>query len=65
MKKTISIFLIAVFTVLLGISSYFIIDHYREAREQAQMYDSLAQIVEDSESEPAEPIVYSLSLIHI
>ena len=58
-KLMTTIFLIAVFTVLLGISSYFIIDHYREAREQAQMYDSLAQIVEDSESEPAEPIVYS------
>ena len=47
------------FTVLLGVSSYFIIDHYREAEHQEQMYDSLVQLVEDSETEPAEPIIYS------
>ena len=49
----------AAFTVLLGVSSYFIIDHYREAEHQEQMYDSLVQLVEDSETEPAEPIIYS------
>ena len=42
-----------------GDSGYFIIDHYREAEQQAQMYDSLVQIVEDSKTEPAEPIPYS------
>ena len=47
------------FTVLLGVSSYFIIDHYREAEHQEQLYDSLVQLVEDSETEPAEPIIYS------
>ena len=47
------------FTVLLGVSSYFIIDHYREAEHQEQMYDSLVQLLEDSETEPAEPIIYS------
>ena len=40
--------LMAAFIALLGISSYFIIDHYKEAEEQIQMYDSLAQIVEES-----------------
>lgn len=49
----------AAFIVLLGVSSYFIIDHYKEAEHQEQMYDSLVQIVEDSETEPAEPIIYS------
>ncbi|MFR3366450.1 MAG: class B sortase [Gallintestinimicrobium sp.] len=49
----------AAFTVLFGVSSYFIIDHYREAEHQEQLYDSLVQLVEDSETEPAEPIIYS------
>lgn len=59
MKKKICIALMAAFIVLLGVSSYFIIDHYKEAEHQEQMYDSLVQIVEDSETEPAEPIIYS------
>ena len=59
MRKKICIALMAAFTVLLGVSSYFIIDHYREAEHQEQMYDSLVQLVEDSETEPAEPIIYS------
>ena len=59
MRKKICIALMAAFTVLLGVSGYFIIDHYREAEHQEQMYDSLVQIVEDSETEPAEPIIYS------
>ena len=50
MRKKICIALIAVFTVLLGVSGYFIFDHYREAKQQAQMYDSLVQIVEDSKT---------------
>ncbi len=59
MRKKICIALIVAFTVLLSVSGYFIIDHYREAEQQAQMYDSLVQIVEDSKTEPAEPIPYS------
>ena len=59
MRKKICIALMAAFTVLFGVSSYFIIDHYREAEHQEQMYDSLVQLVEDSETEPAEPIIYS------
>mgnify|MGYP000251299964 CR=1 FL=1 len=59
MRKKICIALMAAFTVLLGVSGYFIIDHYREAEHQEQMYDSLVQLVEDSETEPAEPIIYS------
>lgn len=59
MRKKICIALMAAFTVLLGVSSYFIIDHYREAEHQEQMYDSLVQLVEDSETEPVEPIIYS------
>lgn len=59
MRKKICIALITAFTVLLGVSGYFIFNHYREAEQQAQMYDSLAQIVEDSKTEPAELIPYS------
>ena len=35
------------------------VSDYREAEHQEQMYDSLVQLVEDSETEPAEPIIYS------
>ena len=59
MRKKICIALMTAFTVLLGVSSYFIIDHYKEAEEQTQMHDSLAQIVKDSEKELSEPIPYS------
>ena len=59
MRKKICIALIAAFIVLLGVSGYFIFDHYREAKQQAQMYDSLVQIVEDSKTESAELIPYS------
>lgn len=59
MKKTICIILIAAFVALLGTSTYFIIDHFQEEKEQAQMYGSLAQIVEKPETEPTEPIQYS------
>ena len=45
MRKKICIALMAAFIVLLGVSSYFIIDHYKEAKHQQQMYDSLLQIV--------------------
>lgn len=51
--------LMAVFIALLGVSGYFIIDYHKEAEKQSQMYDSLAQIVEDSERELSEPIPYS------
>ena len=51
--------MIAVLTALRGVSGYFIFDHYKETEEQARIYDSLVQIVEDSEIEPAEPIRYS------
>lgn len=59
MKKTISIILIAAFTALLGTSAYFITDHYKQAEEQAEMYHSLAQTLEDTKTEPIGPIPYS------
>lgn len=37
MRKKICIALMAAFTVLFGVSSYFIIDHYREAEHQEQI----------------------------
>lgn len=51
--------MIVVFVALFGTSAYFIIDHFQEEKEQAQMYGSLAQIVEQLETEPIEPIQYS------
>lgn len=59
MKKTISIILIAVFVALLGTSTYFIIDYYKQAEAQEELYNNLIEIVEESETDPAEPIAYS------
>ena len=42
MRKKICIALMTAFTVLLGVSSYFIIDHYRAAEHQAVSYTHLA-----------------------
>ena len=64
MKKKICIMLIAVFVALLGTSTYFIYDYYRQANEQSELYDSLAEVVDqaqksDEANEPAEEIPYN------
>ncbi len=64
MRKKICVILIAVLAVILGTSTYFIIDHYKEANKQAELYDELADLVDaaaqtDAATEPAEQILYS------
>ena len=64
MKKHIYFILIAVFVAILGTSTYFIIDYYKEANKQAELYDELADLVDtavqtDAATEPAEQIPYS------
>ncbi|MCM1215204.1 MAG: class B sortase [Lachnospiraceae bacterium] len=64
MKKKICIILIAVFVALLGTSTYFICDYYRQASEQSELYDSLAEAVNqaqksDEANEPVEKIPYN------
>ena len=62
MKKKICIILIAAFVALFSTSAYFIFDHYRQEGHQAELYDSLADMVDsaaDTEVEPAEPILYT------
>lgn len=64
MKKKICIILIAVFVALLGASTYFIYDYYRQANEQSELYDSLAEAVDqaqksDEANEPVEEIPYN------
>jgi sortase B len=64
MKKKICIILIAVFVALLGASTYFICDYYRQANEQSELYDSLAEAVDqaqksDEANEPVEEIPYN------
>lgn len=64
MKKKICAILIAVLVAVLGASTYFIIEHYKEANKQAELYDDLADLVEaavqtDSATEPTEQIPYS------
>lgn len=46
MKKKICAILIAVLVAVLGASTYFIIEHYKEANKQAELYDDLADLVE-------------------
>lgn len=62
MKKKICIILIAAFVALFSTSAYFIFDHYRQDKQQAELYDSLADMVDsaaDAEEEPAEPVRYT------
>lgn len=63
MKKKICIILIAVFVALFGTSAYFIYNYYHQASEQAELYENLADVVEqaesDEQSDPAEPIPYN------
>lgn len=60
MKKKICIILIVVFVILFGTSTYSICDYYHQANEQSELYDSLAEVVEQAqaESEPTEEIPY-------
>ena len=56
--------LIAVFVAVLGTSTFFIINHYKEANKQAELYGGLANLVNataqtDAATEPAEQIPYS------
>lgn len=64
MKKKICIILIAVFVALLGASTYFICDYYLQANEQSELYDSLAEAINqaqksDEANEPVEEILYN------
>lgn len=61
MKKKICMILIAVFVAVLGTSTFFIIDHYKEANKQAELYGELVDLVNataqtDAATEPAEQI---------
>lgn len=64
MKKKICMILVAVFVAVLGTSTFFIINHYKEANKQAELYGELADFVNaaaqtDAATEPAEQIPYS------
>ena len=64
MKKKICVILIAVLVAVLGTSTFFIIDHYKESNKQAALYGELAELVDaaaqtDAATEPAEQIPYS------
>lgn len=62
MKKTICMILIAAFVALFGTSVYFIFDHYRQEKQQAELYDSLADMVDsaaDLEEEPTESVLFT------
>ena len=64
MRKKNCAILIAVLVAVLGTSTYFIIDHYKEANKQAELYDELADLVDtaaqtNAATEPAEQIPYS------
>ena len=63
-EKKICVILIAVLVAVLCTSTYFIIDHYKEANKQAELFGELADLVNataqtDAATEPAEQIPYS------
>ena len=59
--KKINIALIAAFVAMFGTSVYFIFDYYKQAEQQAELYDSIADIVESAaeSKEPVKPIQYA------
>ena len=64
MKKKICMILIAVFVAVLGTSTFFIINHYKEANKQAELYGELANLVNataqsDASTDPSEKYPYS------
>lgn len=63
MKRKICIILIVVFAALFSASTYFIYDYYHQANEQAELYDSLAEAVDQvqntDETKPVEEIPYN------
>lgn len=64
MKKKICIILIVVFVALLGASTYFIYDYYHQTNKQNELYDSLAEAVDqaqksDEANEPVDEIPYN------
>ena len=63
MKKKICIILIMVFGLMFGTSTCFIYDYYHQANEQADLYDSLAEVVEKAQVQekpvPTEEIQYN------
>ena len=64
MKKKICMILVAVLVAVLGTSTYFIIDHYKESNKQAALYGELAELVDaaaqtNAATEPLEQIPYS------
>lgn len=63
-EKKICMILVAVLVAVLGTSTYFIIDHYKESNKQAALYGELVELVDaaaqtDAATEPAEQIPYS------
>lgn len=59
MNKKIYIPILAAFIVLFAVSAGFIIKHYTESAKQEELYDSLAEIVEEEPTESTEPIQLS------
>ena len=64
MKKKICMILVAVFVAVLGTSTYFIIDHYKESDKQAELYGKLADLVNaaaqtNAATEATKQILYS------
>lgn len=51
MNKKIYITIICAFSIILAISSGFLIKHYYDSKKQAEMYDNLVEVVETDTSE--------------
>ena len=59
MNKKIYIAVICAFSLLLTVSSGFLIKHYYDSHKQAKIYDSLAEIVDKTPDDTSEVMNYS------
>ena len=59
MNKKIYIAVICAFSLLLTVSSGFLIKHYYDSYKQAKIYDSLAEIVDKTPDDTSEVMNYS------
>ena len=59
MKNKIYIAIICALSVVLAVSTDFIIKHYYDSVKQAKLYDNLIEVVETQPDETQEPMNYS------
>ena len=65
MKNKIYIALICAFSILLAVSSGFLIKHYIDSEKQSEIYDNLIETVEKTDTEKDTMISLSTVIINV